>query len=74
MRIVLAVFLCCVIKVSAQTYEIGVFAGGTNMIGDVGRTNYILPSGPAFGGIFKWNKGKRYAWRAKCALWRIYRR
>ncbi len=34
------------------------------MIGDVGRTNYILPSGPAFGGIFKWNKSKRYAWRA----------
>ncbi|MHA7830296.1 MAG: type IX secretion system protein PorG [Flagellimonas sp.] len=63
MRIVLAVFLCCVIKVSAQTYEIGVLAGGANMIGDVGRTNYILPSGPAFGGIFKWNKGKRYAWR-----------
>ena len=63
MRIVLAVFLCCMIKVSAQTYEIGLFAGGANMIGDVGRTNYILPSGPAFGGIFKWNKGKRYAWR-----------
>jgi hypothetical protein len=52
------------LKVSAQTYEIGIFAGGTNMIGDVGRTNYILPSGPAFGGIFKWNKSKRYAWRA----------
>ncbi|WP_293296568.1 DUF6089 family protein [Allomuricauda sp.] len=63
MRIVLAVFLCYVVKVSAQTYEIGVFAGGANMIGDVGRTSYILPSGPAFGGIFKWNKGKRYAWR-----------
>ncbi len=64
MRIVLAVFLCCVIKLSAQTYEVGVFAGGANMVGDVGRTNYILPSGPAFGGIFKWNKSKRYAWRA----------
>ncbi len=64
MRIVLAVFLCFVIKVSAQTYEIGVFAGGVNMIGDVGRTNYLLPTGPAFGGIFKWNAGKRYAWRA----------
>ena len=48
----------------AQTYEISLFAGGTNMIGDVGRTNYILPSGPAIGGIFKWNKSKRYAWRA----------
>ncbi|MDC6365758.1 MULTISPECIES: DUF6089 family protein [Flavobacteriaceae] len=64
MRIVLAIFLCCVFKVGAQTYEIGIFAGGTNMIGDVGRTNFILPSGPAFGGIFKWNKSKRYAWRA----------
>lgn len=51
-------------KISGQTFEIGAFAGGTNNIGDVGRANYILPSGPAFGGIFKWNKSKRYAWRA----------
>lgn len=64
MRIVLAIFLCFVVKVNSQTYEIGIFAGGANVIGDVGRTNYILPSGPAFGGIFKWNKSKRYAWRA----------
>lgn len=47
----------------AQTYEIGVLGGGLNNIGDVGRTNYISPTGPAFGGIFKWNKSKRYAWR-----------
>lgn len=33
------------------------------MIGDVGRTNYISPSGFAFGGLFKWNRGRRYAWR-----------
>ncbi len=51
-------------RLNAQTYEIGLFAGGTNNIGDVGRTNFILPSGPAFGGLFKWNKSKRYAWRA----------
>jgi len=49
--------------INAQTYEVGIFAGGINNIGDVGRTNFILPSGPAFGGIFKWNKSKRYAWR-----------
>jgi len=49
---------------TAQTYEIGAFAGGANNIGDVGRTNYILPSGLAVGGLFKWNKSKRYAWRA----------
>lgn len=48
---------------SAQTYEIGAFAGGTNNIGDVGRTNFILPSNYAVGGLFKWNKSKRYAWR-----------
>ncbi len=48
----------------AQSYEVGILAGGLNNIGDVGRMNYIAPSGPAFGGIFKWNKSKRYAWRA----------
>ncbi len=48
----------------SQTYEIGAFVGGANNIGDVGRTNFILPSGPAFGGLLKWNKSKRYAWRA----------
>ena len=54
----------CIWLINAQTYEIGVYAGGTNNIGDVGRTNYIAPSGLAIGGIFKWNKSKRYAWRA----------
>lgn len=51
-------------QITGQTYEIGVFAGGANNIGDVGRTNFILPSGIAYGGLFKWNKSKRYAWRA----------
>ena len=49
---------------SSQTYEIGLFGGGANLIGDVGRTNYVMPSGLAVGGVFKWNKSKRYAWRA----------
>lgn len=51
-------------QINAQTYEIGLFGGGLNNIGDVGRMNFIAPSGIAFGGIFKWNKSKRYAWRA----------
>jgi hypothetical protein len=50
-------------SLSAQTYEVGVFGGGANNIGDVGRTNFILPSNYAVGGLFKWNKSKRYAWR-----------
>jgi hypothetical protein len=48
----------------AQTYEVGLFGGGANNIGDIGRMNYIAPSGPAFGAMFKWNRSKRYAWRA----------
>lgn len=61
---IIAVLLCTVGHINAQTYEVGLFAGGTNNIGDVGRTSYVLPSNIAFGGLFKWNKAKRYAWRA----------
>lgn len=64
MRILLVLLLVFVgSSASSQTYEIGVFGGGANNIGDVGRTNFIAPSGIAYGGIFKWNKSKRYAWR-----------
>ena len=63
-RILIPIFLFIIVCVGrAQTYEVGVFAGGLNHIGDVGRTNYILPSGAAYGGILKWNASKRYAWR-----------
>jgi len=65
MRTTLAVlFLLMALGAGAQTYEVGLFGGGTNNIGDVGRMNYIAPTGPAFGALFKWNKSKRYAWRA----------
>lgn len=62
-RFIIVILVLAFGKISAQTYEIGVFAGGANNIGDVGRTSYILPSGMAYGGLFKWNKSKRYAWR-----------
>ncbi len=62
-RFIIVFFVLVFGKIGAQTYEIGVFAGGANNIGDVGRTNFILPSGLAYGGLFKWNKSKRYAWR-----------
>lgn len=65
MRILIVVLLSlCLGELSAQTYEAGLYAGGANNIGDVGRMNFIAPSGLAYGGIFKWNKSKRYAWRA----------
>lgn len=64
MRTLIVAFVALICgEVGAQTYEVGLLAGGLNNIGDVGRMNYIAPSGLAFGGIFKWNKSKRYAWR-----------
>jgi len=47
----------------AQIFEVGVFAGGSNFIGDVGATNYISPNQLAIGGIAKWNRSPRHAWR-----------
>ena len=63
-KFIVILLLCIAGQISAQTYEIGLFGGGANNIGDVGRTNFILPSGLAYGALFKWNKSKRYAWRA----------
>jgi len=48
----------------AQIYEVGVFVGGSNFIGDVGATNYISPNQAAFGAILKWNRSPRHSFRA----------
>ncbi len=48
----------------AQIYEVGIFAGGSNFIGDVGATNYISPNQAAIGAIFKWNRSPRHSFRA----------
>lgn len=64
MRTLITAFLLLLLgQLNAQTYEIGLFGGGANFIGDVGRMNYVYPSSWALGGIAKWNKSKRYAWR-----------
>ena len=47
----------------SQIYEVGVFVGGSNFIGDVGATNYISPNSPAFGLMLKWNRSPRHSWR-----------
>jgi len=59
----LAVFFFAA-SASAQRYELGIMGGGTNMIGDVGSTQYIDPNSPAAGILFRWNSSMRYAWRA----------
>jgi len=47
----------------SQQFEVGAFAGGANYIGDVGKTNYILPNTPVGGLIAKWNRSPRHALR-----------
>lgn len=47
----------------SQIHEIGVFAGGSNFIGDVGSTQFIAPNQLALGGIYKWNRSPRHSYR-----------
>lgn len=47
----------------SQIYEVGVYFGGSNFIGDVGPTTYVAPKEPAIGGIFKWNRSPRHSYR-----------
>lgn len=64
-RIVTAfALLLAVSGLRAQIYEVGLFIGGSNVISDVGATNYIKPNDLAIGGIFKWNRSPRHSWRA----------
>ncbi|WDF64175.1 type IX secretion system protein PorG [Flavobacterium sp. KACC 22763] len=51
------------ITLNAQINEIGVFFGGSNFVGDVGKTTYISPEKPAFGILYKWNRSPRHSWR-----------
>lgn len=60
--VILSIFISQTID--AQIYEVGIFAGESNFIGDVGATNYISPNQPALGAIFKWNRSSRHSFRA----------
>ncbi|SRX75546.1 type IX secretion system protein PorG [Aequorivita antarctica] len=55
----------------SQTYEIGGMVGGANYIGDVGNTSYINPNSFAVGGIFKWNRSARHAFRGSVMVAQI---
>ena len=58
-------FLLSIITTNAnsQIHELGVFAGGSNYIGDIGPTNFVKPNNLAFGFLYKWNKSPRHSWR-----------
>lgn len=62
--IILTLTVLATVTGISQTYEVGVYAGGSNFIGDVGKSNYISPNAVAFGGIAKWNRSARHAFRA----------
>ena len=55
----------------AQTYEAGLFFGGSNYIGDVGDTRFVAPSEPVVGAILKWNRSNRHAFRLTYLLGEI---
>lgn len=48
----------------AQIHEVGFFLGGSNFIGDVGKTYYVNPTRLAFGALYKHNSSPYHAWRA----------
>lgn len=47
-----------------QMYEVGISLGGSNYVGDIGRTNYIYPNKIAAAAFFKYNLNPRMALRA----------
>ncbi|MAP80530.1 MAG: hypothetical protein CL526_05525 [Aequorivita sp.] len=55
----------------SQTYEIGGLIGGANYIGDVGKTNFINPNTLAIGGLVKWNRSTRHAFRGSLMVAKI---
>ena len=48
---------------NSQIYEVGVFTGGSNFIGDVGSTTFISPEKFTFGGLLRWNRSPRHSYR-----------
>ena len=62
-RLFILIFLIFGLTSKAQIHEIGVFLGGSNFVGDVGKTNYIAPNEFAYGILYRWNKSPRHAWR-----------
>lgn len=62
-RFFLFILLLTISNLNAQIHELGVFLGGSNFIGDVGKTTYVDPNQIAFGLIYKWNKSPRHSYR-----------
>ncbi len=63
-RYIFTLLLACVSSISfSQIHEIGVFLGGSNLIGDIGSTNYVYPNQLSGGLVYKYNLNPRIALR-----------
>jgi len=69
--VIILFFFCCSAPIFAQINEAGIFGGGSNYIGDIGRTNYIYPNSYAVGAIYKWNMHPHFSLRANYTYSRI---
>jgi len=56
-------FISITITSNAQINEIGIIAGGSNYIGDIGSEYYINPNSFMGGVIYKWNVNPRISFR-----------
>lgn len=66
---ILTLAFTCISSLSfSQIHEVGVFAGGSNYIGDIGRTNYIYPNEFAGGLVYKYNLNPRIALRGTLSV------
>lgn len=65
-RLVFKILVCLLsLPAVAQYSEVGLFAGGSNFIGDVGHYGFHLPTGYAFGGLYKYNFDEHWALRVQ---------
>ncbi|CAM1344867.1 type IX secretion system protein PorG [Tenacibaculum amylolyticum] len=63
-RFILTLLLACTTSITfSQIHEVGFFVGGSNFIGDIGRTNYLFPNEFAGGLVYKYNLNPRMALR-----------
>lgn len=65
------VLIITALSAKAQIHEVGVFAGGSNYIGDIGATDYIAPKDLAIGIMYRWNRSPRHSWRASYTYGKI---
>ncbi|UMB59101.1 DUF6089 family protein [Lutibacter sp. A80] len=62
-NILLITFICITTTSISQIHEIGIMAGGSNYIGDIGSEKYINPNKLMGGLIYKWNVNPRISYR-----------